>query len=75
MEKIILSLSYGTVTLYDLELTWLQPKTMSPGWMLCYRDAKYERGIIYRSSDKKLLLDIQDEMMTAISEGKKLIKL
>ena len=76
MDKVVLQLSYGTVVLYDLESTWIQRKTMSPGWMLCYSDAKFERGIIYRTNnDKEVLLRLQEKLMTEISEGKKLIKL
>lgn len=44
--------------------------------MLCYSDAKFERGIIYRTNnDKELLLRLQDKLMAEVSEGKKLIKL
>lgn len=78
MNKVVLQLDYGTLVLYDLESTWIQPKTMSPGWMLCYSDAKFERGIIYRTrsySEKEVLLRLQEKLMNEISEGKKLIKL
>ena len=49
MSKLVLDLTYGVTTLYNLQSTWLQPLTMSPGYMLCYEDDKYERGVVYRS--------------------------
>ena len=49
MSKLVLDLTYGVTLLYNLQSTWLQSLTMSPGYMLCYEDDKYERGVVYRS--------------------------
>ena len=75
MSKLVLDLSYGVTTVYNLQSTWLQPLTMSPGYMLCYEDDVYERGVIYRSNDKKYLKDVQDKIMTVHSTGKSYVKL
>ena len=75
MSKLVLDLSYGVTTVYNLQSTWLQPLTMSPGYMLCYEDDIYERGVIYRSKDKKYLKGVQDKIMTAHSTGKSYVKL
>ena len=75
MSKLVLDLSYGVTTVYNLQSTWLQPLTMSPGYMLCYEDDIYERGVIYRSNDKKYLKDVQDKIMNAHSTGKSYVKL
>lgn len=75
MSKLVLDLTYGTTTIYNLQSTWLQPLTMSPGYMLCYEDDKYERGVVYRSQDKKYLKEVQDKIMTAHSIGKQYVKL
>lgn len=75
MGKIILELSYETKVLYNLEKTWIQPLTMSPGYMLCYEDDEWDRGVIYRSDDKAFLIKLQNKFMHEVSEGKKYIKL
>ena len=75
MSKLVLDLTYGTTTVYNLQSTWLQPLTMSPGYMLCYEDDKYERGVVYRSQDKKYLKEVQEKIMTAHSIGKQYVKL
>ncbi len=75
MGKIILELSYGNVTLYNLKSTWIQSLTMKPGYMLCYEDDVYDRGIIYRSENKKILLTNQNVLMDEINNGKKRIKI
>ena len=75
MSKLVLDLTYGTTTVYNLQSTWLQPLTMSPGYMLCYEDDKYERGVVYRQQDKKYLKEVQDKIMTAHSIGKQYVKL
>lgn len=75
MDIIELELSYGNLTIYNLFSTWIQRKTMSPGYMLCYEDDIYNRGIIYRSVDKLLLLNEQDKLMKEIEKGQKRIRL
>ncbi len=70
MGKIYLDLNYGTVTLFNLKKTWIQAQTMSPGFMLCYEDDKYKRGIIYRSTNKRLLINVQEKIMDEINSGK-----
>lgn len=74
MDKIILELSYGDVILYNLKSTWIQPLTMRPGYMLCYNDDVYDRGIIYRSNNKQLLLTNQAVLMNKINNGEKKIR-
>lgn len=75
MARVILDLSYGQKEAINLRKTWIQPKTMSPGYMLCYEDDIYSRGIIYRSMDKQYLMEIQDKLMDELDRGKRLIKL
>ena len=74
MGKIYLQLDYGTIILYNITSTWIQPKTTSTGYMLCYEDDKYSRGIIYRSSNKELLVKLQDKIMKDINSGKTRVK-
>ena len=74
MEKIYLQLDYATIILYNLTSTWIQPKTTSAGYMLCYEDDKYSRGVIYRSCNKELLVKIQDKIMNDVNSGKTKIK-
>ena len=71
MSKLVLDLTYGVTLLYNLQSTWLQPLTMSPGYMLCYEDDVYERDVVYRSQKK----EVQDKIMTAHSTGKQYVKL
>lgn len=75
MSIVKLELSYGTLILYNLSTTWIQPLTMNPEYMLCYEDDKYKRNSIYRSTDKNHLIQLQEKIMTEINEGKRLIKL
>ena len=75
MSKIMLKTNHGKITIHNLNSTWIQPLTMSPGYMLCYEDDIYKRGTIYRSTDKQLLMRLQDKLMDAYNEGKKKIKL
>jgi len=75
LDKVVLKLDYGNVVIHNLRSTWVQPLTMRPGWMLCYEDDIYNRGIIYRSRDKSHLIDLQDKLLKEYSEGKKLIRL
>ena len=75
MRELILELDYGTKIIRNLKSTWLQPMTMQPGWMLCYEDDKYKRGIIYRSTNKKRLIELQSKMMDAYKEGKSNVRL
>lgn len=75
MSKIILELQYGTLIIKKLDSTWIQKQTMSPGYMLCYEDDIYERGIIYRSKNKGILITKQEELMCGLSKGQKVLKL
>lgn len=75
MQKCILKLQYGTKQVINLKHTWIQPMTMSPGYMLCYEDDIYNRQIIYISLDKKLLKSIQNIFMQKYNEGKEIIYL
>ncbi|MCI9247427.1 MAG: hypothetical protein HFJ30_10105 [Clostridia bacterium] len=75
MREFILVLDYDTKIIRNLRATWIQPQTMSGGWMLCYEDDEYERGIIYRSQDKALLMKLQGRMIEAYSAGKEKIQL
>lgn len=75
MSKIKLELDYGTITIYNLEETWIQRLEMSPGYMLCYKDDIYSRKIIYRSDNKSLLISIQSKLMNQIAKGEKNIRL
>ncbi len=70
MEKFILELSYGTKVIKNLKSTWIQPMSTQPGYMLCFEDDVYERGVIYRSQDKELLVELQTKMMEAYNNGK-----
>ena len=75
MEEIItLQLTYGVKRIYNLEKTRIQPLMMSEGYALCYKDDKYERGIIYRSTNHQVLEDVQDEIWNSLSSSIKLIK-
>ena len=75
MREFILVLDYGTKIIRNLKATWIQPKTMSVGWMLCYEDDEYECGIIYRSHDKALLRKLQQRMIEAYKTGQEQIQL
>ena len=75
MREFILELDYGTKIIKNLNSTWIQPMMMSPGWMLCYKDDVYDRGIIYRSENKKVLVEIQSKMINAYQEGKSKVRL
>lgn len=74
-EIITLQLSYGIIRIFNLQKTWIQRMVMRPGYMLCYEDDKYERGVIYRSTDFQLLFDFQNDLYNSLDEGKKNIKL
>ena len=75
MRKFILELDYGTKVIENLKSTWIQPMTMQTGWMLCYEDDIYEKGIIYRSSDKEFLSRLQSKMMDAYCTNKIKVRL
>ena len=75
MREFILKLSYTTRIIRNLKQIWIQPLTMDTGWALCYEDDIYSKGIIYRSTDKKLLLELQDKMMEAYSNEQKSVYL
>lgn len=75
MREFILELDYDTKVIRNLRGVWLQPMVMQPGWMLCYEDELYERGIIYRSRDKKLLEKLKTKMMDAYKAGKNEVRI
>lgn len=75
MDDIItLELSYGLVKIYNLRSIWIQKQMMGPGYMLCYDDDQYTKGIIYRSSNYNLLLETRREIYNSLESGKKYIK-
>ena len=75
MREFILELDYGSTIVRNLQSIWIQPMTMQPGWMLCYEDDIYKKGIIYRSTDKSLLIEMSSKIMEAYSTGKKRIRI
>ena len=75
MREFMLELDYETKILRNLRSVWIQPMTMQVGWMLCYEDDIYDRGIIYRSKDKNLLNDLASKMLQAYDEGKNRVRL
>lgn len=75
MREFMLQLSYGTKVIKNLRETWIQPKTMSVGWTLCYEDDENDCGVIYCSIDKDYLKSLQASIWRAYWKGKAVIQL
>ena len=75
MREFTLDLDYGIKIVKNLRCTWIQRMTMKPGFQLCYEDDIYEKGVIYRSQNKELLIELQSKMIDAYKEGKSKVRL
>lgn len=71
MKRIIVHLEYTTLTIENLENIWIQPATLQPTWMLCYKDYKYEKGILYRCPNKYKLKKAGEKLLNAYVNGEK----
>lgn len=75
MREVILELDYATKIIKNLSNIWIQPLTMSVGYMLCYSDDVYGRGIIYRSKDLELLRSLKEKFIREYVNGSNIIRL
>ena len=75
MREVILELDYATKIIKNLSNIWIQPLTMSVGYMLCYSDDVYERGIIYRSKNLELLRSLKEKFIRKYANGSNIIRL
>ena len=75
MQKIILELDYGKREIKNLRKVWIQPAKRRFGFMLCYEDELYERGILYHSINKPTLIALKKQLIEAYNSGKSTVKL
>ena len=75
MKKMIVHLAYTTIIIEDLEEVWIQPASLQPTWLLCYKDAKYKSKVLYRCPNKLLLKIAGMKLLTAYVNNKKEIKI
>ena len=71
MREFIIEKNNGTRIIKNLEAVWIQPMMLQEGYMLCYKDDIYDKGIICRSTNMEYLEDLEAEILDAYSAGKK----
>ena len=75
MGRIVLYTDYKTLIVEDLQEVWIQQNLTMPGYSLCYKDKHYERNIVYRSGNKKLLQELGQKLLKAYVNGDKEVKI
>lgn len=76
MRTFVLKLDYGTIVTKNLRDVWIEP-TMRQCWRLCYKDdrCRNKGKTIYRSPNRRILVEMKAKMLKAYKEGKNEVRL
>ena len=74
-RKVTLELDYGKREILNLRKVWVEPARRRQGFMLCYADDLYSKGILYHSISQRFLEHLKNSLTEEYHEGKNIIKL